>query len=360
MGRCHLGQLTTRKDCPEVSFCNEGERDVSQEREQAQEREAVQAQCWTNEKRQYCRRGARWYPAVSCYRPIKGFRTPDGVVFAELGRHDILGSIELPCGQCIGCRMRRASDWSLRVMHEASLWDSNCFVTLTYGPNKLPPNASLSHNDFQLFMKRLRKHSGKKMVRFYMCGEYGPQTARPHYHACLFNVDFREDQTPAGKSASGELFYTSKTLEQLWGHGIVSVQDLTPETASYCARYIMKKALGDNAKTAYASIDDDGVITQRRPEYAAMSLKPGIGARWFEQYARDVFPHDFVVQGGVKRQVPKYYDKLLKRLKDDRLDEIEFARQERAKVSAPDQTDERRAVREVVHNAKLSTLARGL
>lgn len=294
---------------------------------------------------------------MSCYRPLKGFRTPDGVVFSELGRHDIVGSIELPCGQCIGCRMRRASDWSLRVMHEASQWPENCFVTLTYGRDKLPPNGSLEHRDVQLFFKRLRKHV-KRPVRFYMCGEYGPLQGRPHYHACLFNVDFREDRVLAGRSASGEVFYSSATLARLWGHGIVSVQDLTPETASYCARYIMKKALGESAKTAYADVDEDGVITQRRPEYAAMSLKPGIGATWFEKYRRDVFPHDFVVQNGQERQVPKYYDKLLKRSKAAFLDDVEFARYERAKASAPDQTDERRRVRETVHLAKVSTLKR--
>ena len=289
-----------------------------------------------------------------------GFSNPSWGRFSELRRHDILGSIEIACGQCIGCRMRRASDWSLRVMHEASLWPVNCFVTLTYGRDKLPPNGSLDHRDFQLFVKRVRKFYKNKTVRFYMCGEYGPLNQRPHYHACMFNVDFRDDRVPSGKSASGQLFYTSATLERLWSHGIVSVQDLTPETASYCARYIMKKALGETAKSAYADTDEDGVITQRRPEYAAMSLKPGIGAVWFDRYQRDVFPHDFVVQGGQERQVPRYYDKLLKRKKVQVQDDIEFARYQRAIASAPDQTDERRLVRETVHLAKVSTLNRGL
>ena len=293
---------------------------------------------------------------MSCYHPIAGFRTPHGVVFSELRRHDILGSIEIACGQCIGCRMRRASDWALRVMHEASLWDENCFVTLTYGRDKLPPLGSLDHRDFQLFMKRVRKSHGR--VRFYMCGEYGPLNQRPHYHACLFNVGFRADRVPAGKSASGMAFYDSAELAKLWTHGRVSVEDLTPETASYCARYIMKKALGENAKTAYSCVDDDGVIEHKRPEYAAMSLKPGIGAGWFQKFGGDVFPHDFVVADGVKRQVPKYYDLLFKRSKDVRLDQVEHARQLRAVAAAPDQTDERRLVRETVHLARVSTLSR--
>ena len=213
---------------------------------------------------------------MSCYHPIVGIRTATGVVFES--HHRVDGhSIELPCGRCIGCRMRRASDWSLRVMHEAQLWPQNCFVTLTYGTGRLPPNASLDHSDFQKFMKRLR-FEFKREVRFYMCGEYGDVEGRPHYHACLFNVDFR-DRKPMGKSGSGELFYDSERLTRLWSHGIASVQDLTSGTAAYCARYIMKKTLGDEAEHAYSLVDEDGVLRYRKPPYAAMSLKPGIGAR---------------------------------------------------------------------------------
>lgn len=293
---------------------------------------------------------------MSCYHPIKGFRTPNGVVFSELSRHDILGDIEIPCGQCIGCRMRRASDWTLRCMHEASLWQENCFVTLTYGRYKLPPDGSLEHRDFQLFMKRMRKHFGNRVIRYYMCGEYGEENHRAHYHACLFNVDFRSDRVPAGKSGSGMLYYDSPLLARLWGHGIVSVQDLTKETAGYCARYIMKKRLGIGASTAYLTAD--GVI--RRSEYAAMSLKPGIGAGWFAKYGSDVYPHDFVVADGAKLPTPKYYDKLERRKGNVTFDSIEYKRVQRARLVAADNTDERRAVREVVHKARISTLKRGL
>ncbi len=88
------------------------------------------------------------------------------MAFSELRRSgDHVGSIELPCGRCVGCRMRRASDWSLRVMHEASLYEDNCFLTLTYGEGKLPPHGSLCHEDFQKFIKRLSYHV-KSPVRF--------------------------------------------------------------------------------------------------------------------------------------------------------------------------------------------------
>lgn len=259
---------------------------------------------------------------------------------------------------CIGCRMRRASDWQMRVMHEASSWDQNCFVTLTYGRDMLPAGASLEHRHFQLFMKRLRRvHNGP--VRFYMCGEYGPLHGRPHYHACLFNVNFA-DRVPAGKSGSGHVFYDSKRLAALWAFGRVSVQDLTRETAGYCAQYIMKKALGVDAKTAYDLVDADGVVTKRRPEYAAMSLKPGIGAAWFAKYSRDVFPHDFCVADGVERRVPKYYDRLSKRILTIDVDDVEYKRQIRALASVAENTDERREVREKVHLARLSQKLRSV
>lgn len=296
---------------------------------------------------------------MSCYHPLKAFRTPDGVVFNELGRHDILGPIELPCGMCIGCRMQRASDWELRCMHEASLHESNCFVTLTYGRDKLPPNGSLDHRDFQLFMKRLRRSYAPNGARFYMCGEYGPNGGRPHYHANLFGVDFRDDRVPKGKSGSGYVYYESAKLSELWPHGFATVQDLTRETAGYTARYIMKKVLGANSEEAYEVIDADGVISMRKPEYAAMSLRPGIGADWFDKYHRDVFPGDYVIADGVKRPVPKYYDKLLKRSKDVVADEIAQSREEARVRALPDNTDERRSVREIVHTARVSTLVRG-
>lgn len=294
---------------------------------------------------------------MPCYHPVKAFRTPDGVCFSELGRFDIVGSIELPCGQCIGCRMRRASDWELRVMHEASLHAESCFLTLTYAPGKLPPYGSLCHEDVQKFLRALRKKL-RKPVRFYMCGEYGELHDRPHYHICLFGVDFA-DRVLCGRSSSGADLFESQLLTQLWHHGRATVQPLVRETASYCARYIMKKVLGDAAKAHYTRVDADGVMHEVKPEYAAMSLKPGIGAGWFEKYSRDVFPHDKVVSNGSERRVPRYYDKLARRSPID-TDSVEFNRLVKAKRFAKDQTEDRLAVREQVHLARVSTLKRDL
>jgi len=237
-------------------------------------------------------------------------------------------------------------------MHESTLYEDNCFVTLTYGRDKLPPDGSLCYRDFQLFMKRLRKANPSRRIRFFMCGEYGPLNLRPHYHACLFNINF-SDRVPSGKSASGAVFFDSDILRTLWSHGHVSVQDLNRSAAAYTARYIVDKVTGDAAKAHYAG---------REPEFCHCSLKPGIGAEWFRKFATDIYPHDFIVSDGQKFSPPKYYDRLKKRLdpSDVVLDRIEFARQQRALAAHADNTDERLRVREVVHRARVANQKRSL
>ncbi|WNK14641.1 MAG: replication initiator protein [Microvirus sp.] len=294
---------------------------------------------------------------MSCYKPLRAFKTPTGIVFDELRRHDIRHRIDIPCGQCIGCRMRRASDWATRIMHESTNSEANCFITLTYGRDQLPQNSSLDHSDWQRFMKRLRKQHAPTRVRFYMCGEYGPLHQRPHYHACLFGIDFT-DRIPAGKSESGEMFYTSEQLKQLWTHGNVSVQNLTRKTASYTARYIMTKQLGPEAEKKYTETTIDGEIIKRKPEYAAMSLKPGIGAKWLKKYATDVYPHDYVIIEGKKIQPPKYYDKIMKRQQPDMIEELQYQREVKGKLHYQDNTPERLRVRELVHTARIRNLKR--
>ena len=86
--------------------------------------------------------------------------------------------------------MKRSREWAIRCVHEASLNDVNCFLTLTYDDDHVPAGLSLFYPDFQAFMKRLRARFSNVRVRFYMCGEYGDNFDRPHYHALLFGFDF--------------------------------------------------------------------------------------------------------------------------------------------------------------------------
>jgi hypothetical protein len=307
---------------------------------------------------------------MPCYKPLDAWRVPSGqIVF-----YDSPGAQyqQLPCGQCIGCRMQRASEWALRCMHEASLHDENCFITLTYNAENLPPDGGLRHKHFQDFMKRYRKSLGDRKIKFYMCGEYGDKNNRPHYHALIFNHNFHDWVLLPQKSPSGHDLYTSPELEKLWGKGFVQIGDVSYESAAYVARYIMKKQNGVKAelvdeKTGLKPYERynsfTGEIHEVMPEYNCMSRGGqhgnGIAADWIARFSRDCYPKDYVTYDGIKRQIPRYYDKQVKKSEQNLIDDVKAERARKGYESS-DNTPERLTVREKVAQAKTKNLVRSL
>lgn len=232
-----------------------------------------------------------------CYSPVEGYRQPNGQITQskKAGYSDL--EVTRACGGCVGCRLEYSRQWAVRVMHEASLYEHNEFVTLTYRDEDLPDHCSLRVEDWQKFMKRLKRRCGDRSIRFYGCGEYGDTTFRPHYHAILFDLLFK-DRKFLKMSPSGHPIYTSEFLDDVWGHGDCYIGSVTFESAAYCARYVMKKLTGAR-KSEYGS---------RVPEFPLMSRRPGVGAPWLAKWEKDVFPNDFCVLDGKKVSVPSFYD----------------------------------------------------
>lgn len=292
---------------------------------------------------------SRWLPSVSCYRPLKAFRTSAGEVKIGVAPGDCR-SLELPCSRCIGCKLDRARAWSLRIMHEAQLYDSNLCLTLTYSDANLPRDMSLEYPHFAGFMKRLRRRlggvtqlpDGRKPIRFFCCGEYGERTQRPHFHAVLFNTAFPDMlQMKNGK-------FLSRVVDELWQHrGNVLLDRLNSAAAAYVAGYTLKKA----RESTYAESVLDmrtGELMDRRPPFVVMSRRPGIGAAWYRKFGDDLFPHDFAVAGDGKRyKVPRYYVERFKTTADAGVVEDMLERRyQRAAEHPEESTPERRAVRE--------------
>lgn len=299
---------------------------------------------------------------MACYKPLRAWQCDDGQVVFHDRVAGIVRRLDLACGQCIGCRLERSRQWAMRCLHEASLYERNCFLTLTYDDAHLPSDGSLRYVDYQRFMKRLREWTARKSkgkdIRFYMCGEYGERTFRPHYHACVFNFDF-DDRCFLKNTGSGFPVYTSDSLNRLWPHGFASVGDVSFESAAYVARYCVQKVTGKAARSYYERIDSEtGELYSLTPEFNKMSLKPGIGAPWLEKWRTDVYPHDYVVINGKRVRPPKYYDTRFGIDFPDELDEIKFRREINAKSLAEDNSYERLAVKERVSNARLSQLVR--
>lgn len=202
-------------------------------------------------------------------------------------------------------------------MHEAKSWQSNVFTTFTYADEKLPLNGSLHYPHFQGFMHRLRakvnyrkQKADRKTVRFFCAGEYGSKSARPHYHAIIFNLDIPD------LVKYDDALYTSDWLDALWSHGQTKTGAVTFESAAYCARYCLEKINGDASEKHYRVLTDPhtGEMASLVHEFAHMSRRPGIGHNWFHKFKSDYYPHGKVVINGKETNPPKYYDRQFKKL----------------------------------------------
>lgn len=291
---------------------------------------------------------------MPCTRPVTAYQLETGeVIFAARGK--VSRELELPCGQCMDCRLSRQRDWAIRCFHEMKLHPENIFITLTYDNEHLPSNGSLDYRDFQLFAKRLRKSLLGGAVRFFMCGEYGERLSRPHYHAILFGY-FPSDAKPHGESAFG-----SDKLAKLWGKGYVHFTRADYGTAQYVAGYVTKKVTGKNAADHYQLLDQEtGEIHQVTPEFCRMSLKPGIGKPWFDRFHRDYFPADSVIVNGKELPVPKYYNRLLEQLDGDTFEHVQHKRYLKGMTHYKNRDSARLRARELITRARQSTKKRNL
>jgi hypothetical protein len=273
-------------------------------------------------------------------------------------------------------------------MHEASMHTHNSFVTLTYNKENLPEYGTLVKADHQKFLKRLRKALSKEddataspylrthhvhadmgespippLRGYYMAGEYGELLLRPHYHFCLFGIDFR-DIKYLKTTKAGSKIYRSPELERLWPFGFSTVGKLTYESAAYTARYVMKKINGKKQEQHYEKIDTEtGEIYSIIPEYNEMSRATGIGKTWIKTYTADVYdalPGKVILKGKAKNS-PRYYNKYLEEIDPEKYEIImELRKEEGRKYSDGHNTQKRLNVREQVTTAKLKALKRSI
>lgn len=171
------------------------------------------------------------------------------------------------CGQCMPCRYNRRRIWKHRIILEAALHESNSFVTLTYDDEHIPADGSLDPAHVRDWLKRLRKAVSPSRFRFFLVGEYGDTTQRPHYHAGLFGFPscIYGQSTYSGNRKS--CCHWCDLVRKTWGKGNIYVGTLEPDSAQYLAGYVTKKM----------TAKDDPRLFGRHPEFGRMSLRPGIG-----------------------------------------------------------------------------------
>lgn len=161
------------------------------------------------------------------------------------------GLMPCGCGQCINCRINKRREWTGRIMLESYKNEKSIFLTLTYDEEHIPANRSLDPNHVKDWIKRLRSELNGRKIRYYLVGEYGDRTERPHYHVALFGCDYADNDI----------------INKTWNKGHTFIGGITPESASYVAGYVTKKM----------TKHDDPRLNGRHPEFSRMSLKKGIG-----------------------------------------------------------------------------------
>lgn len=288
---------------------------------------------------------------MACYHPLsalyaEGYKPRfSKLPFEELkpwidGNGQLWRPVQIPCGQCIGCRIQYSKIWANRCVCESLSYpdELNWFVTLTYDPEHVPYGnkgaLTLRPDDLSAWMKRLRRKMDylgiqSEGIRFFACGEYGGQTLRPHYHVLLFNTPLTTTKVVA-RNNRGDCFYECPEILDTWHDGHVAVGHFNWLTAAYTARYVLKKQKGFG-KVVY---DELGI----EPEFTRMSRRPGIGLDYFTENYEDIYEHDNIILppvDGRKNIVkpPKYFDAKYKDIDPISMAKIKEKREEIAKIA---------------------------
>lgn len=247
----------------------------------------------------------------------------------EFKRKYLFGAIEVPCGNCVACRLEYSRQWANRCYLESLCHKTTYFITLTYDDKHLVFGdkglATLEKDALSNFMRKLRDKFGHDLnIRFFGCGEYGDQTLRPHFHLILFgcpldDLDYNmpdmskplneKGQYPIfrRKNSQGDYVYFSQAIFDCWQKGKVEVEDASWNTMAYVSRYIMKKQKG-RGKEIYERL---GIISP----YLRMSNRPGIGYTWFLENKDKLLETDFLAvktnQGAYSTHPHRYFEKLM-------------------------------------------------
>lgn len=271
---------------------------------------------------------------------------------------DFVPNLELNCNKCPSCKLRKAKEWALRCWHESQMHEHNSYITLTYDDKHLPLYHDLDHRDFQLFMKRLRIKYPEKNYSFYMCGEYGDVTHRPHYHVVLFG--YWPPDAIYHRTQNKNRYFKSQELDKFWRCGFTDTSSVNYYSAGYVARYTLKKQLPKNdLQDRYIYTDFNGETKVRKFEYVRMSTNPAIGLSWIKKYAEQTIRNNYILDPkGNPFPIPRYYNEYLaSEVCSETAEKNADQRIETARAS-PDNTPERLAAKAICTLAKLKQLPR--
>lgn len=239
---------------------------------------------------------------------------------------------QVPCGVCAECVRKHRNGWSFRLYHELQASHSAYFLTCTYGKNddqygqwgSDPPvffdngdddyvdeiTGEIISNPFNGFytldekhhtdfLKRVRQVNKRKygiddQIKYYMCGEYGDQYGRPHYHYIIFNL-------------APELVYNARLFSKnVWKQGQVDVGNVTLASINYVTQYIVQSDL--RKKQRYK---DKNGIGWKGPMLPFNRMSRNLGNIWLSDSTIEHYKTNLKVTvdhpAGFQMPMPRYY-----------------------------------------------------
>lgn len=262
---------------------------------------------------------------------------------------------QVPCGQCIECRLQYTREWATRAMLEKEYGyheifdedgipldkghkypENTCwFLTLTYADEYLPAHICVNdetgeiHKGFsvepdhmKIFWKRIRskKKWKNRTIKYINCMEYGSQTHRPHGHAIVFNLPLDITRfKKMGINKWGDPYWTTDELDDCWydevtehPRGHITIGRVTWKSASYVARYNLKKLLNRDNDLWYH-------LQGINPEYVSMSNNVGLEylkENWDKVTATDSVPI-INPKSGELAKAPKRFMRIIEEIDND-------------------------------------------
>lgn len=200
------------------------------------------------------------------------------------------GMVAHPCGQCIHCRVNWSRKWTLRMLLEASEYDHNAFLTLTYDDEHVPRDGKLEMRHLTLYLKRLRKHG--LVSRYFAVGEYGSRSRRPHYHAIIFGKRSPHQSLcdPKGPHGKRQPACVCHDYQSHWPHGRITIGPADHGAMAYCAQY-------STGKLQHCGSDDTPWVPMFR-----QSRRPGLGVSALDEIASSLLSAE--VRGACIEDVP--------------------------------------------------------
>lgn len=263
----------------------------------------------------------------------------------------------VPCGKCVNCFQNRRASWTIRMLEELKDARTSKFVTITYNDNTIPLievdgkiYKTLDKEAIRAYLKRLKikvdrwydsrgddslEKALRRPVKYFLVGEYGPKTFRPHYHVIFYNLpkNFNKWLLDAWYVKSGDNKIAA---------GFVHVGEVTQASIHYTTKYILDGLLTTGNFSSLKNSKGEWIV-----EKPFNLISNGIGADYVKKmanYHNRTENSFYTFQGGKRKALPRYYkDKIF-----NEYQKINFAEEAEKEQWKKDDEERKRGIEKYV------------